>query len=161
MGVAGAGKTTVGRILARQIGWSFMDADAYHPPANRAKLTAGVELTDASRTGWLRRLNGAVRRRTSRGAHVVLACSALKERYRALLTQKIPRSRIVFLKATPDLCRSRLSTRAHFFNPRLLDSQFATLEEPREALVIDASAPALEIVAEIRRRLFGPTCEVA
>ena len=155
MGVAGAGKTTVGRILAEQIGWEFVDADDYHSRANRAKLAAGVELTDEDRAGWLRTLNRVIQRCISRGVNVVLACSALKQHYRATLTRSIADSQFVYLRATRELCRSRLATRTHFFNPTLLDSQFATLEEPAEALVVDASVPALDIATEIRARLLG------
>ena len=155
MGVAGAGKTTVGRTLAEQIGWTFVDADTYNPEANRAKLAAGIELTDADRAEWLETLNQAMVRDISRGMRVVLACSALKESYRAVLTRSIPAARFVYLRATPALIRARLSTRTHFFNPGLLTSQFATLEEPRDALVIDADAPALVIAQDIRSRLLG------
>jgi gluconokinase len=161
MGVAGSGKSTVGGILADQIGWAFLDADAYHSRANRAKMSAGVELTDADRAGWLRTLNRVLLRCTSRGIGVVLACSALKERYRAALVQSIAGAHFVYLQATPELCRSRLSMRTHFFHPSLLNSQFTTLEEPRDALVIDASAPAVDIATQIRHRLFGPPREGA
>jgi gluconokinase len=154
MGVAGAGKTTVGQALAREVGWTFVDADDYHSPANRAKLAGGVELTDADRATWLRDLNDGVRRHISGGERVVLACSALKAEYRAILTDSIAASRVVYLKATADLIRTRLKRRSHFFDPSLQGSQFATLEEPAAALVVDANLPALEIAAQIRRELF-------
>jgi gluconokinase len=157
MGVAGAGKTTVGRILAQQVGWTFVDADTYHSEENRAKLAAGIELTDADRAEWLQQLNRAMLAYVSSGVRVVLACSALKDRYRSTLTRSISSSRFVYLRVTPSLSRARLSTRSHFFHPGLLASQFTTLEEPRDALVIDADAPAMEIAEEIRRRLLGHT----
>ena len=161
MGVAGAGKTTVGQLLAREIGWTFIDADDYHSPENRAKLAAGVELTDQDRAAWLRDLNRGVLDHIARAERVVLACSALKEPYRAVLTDSIAGSRFVYLKVTPDLIKARLSSRAHFFDPSLQASQFATLEEPADALVVDGSLPALEIATEIRRELFGQGGRIA
>jgi gluconokinase len=154
MGVAGAGKTTVGQLLSQQIGWRFIEADDYHSPENRAKLSAGTPLTDEDRSGWLGTLNHLLREATAAGAHVVLACSALAGRYRSALVTGLQGVRFVYLRVTPETARNRTATRRHFFNPTLVASQFETLEEPTDALVIDASRPAPEIVAEIRQQLF-------
>jgi len=154
MGVAGAGKTTVGQLLSQQIGWTFVEADDYHSPENRAKLSAGIPLTDQDRAGWLRTLNDLLRERTAAGTHVVLACSALAARYRTALVTGLQGVQFVYLRVTPETARKRTATRRHFFHPTLVTSQFQTLEEPSDALVIDATRPALEIVAEIRRQFF-------
>jgi gluconokinase len=154
MGVAGAGKTTVGQLVSQQIGWTFVEADDYHSPANRAKLSAGIPLTDEDRSGWLRTLNDLLREATTAGTPVVLACSALAARYRTALVGGLQGVLFVYLRVTPETARNRAAARRHFFHPALVASQFQTLEEPNDALVIDGSRPALEIVAEIRQQLF-------
>jgi len=148
MGVAGAGKTTVGRLLARELGADFLDADDYHPAANVAKMHAGHALTDDDRRPWLDRLNEVLRERAARSAGVVLACSALKADYRDRLLAGVPDARLVYLRGTKALIAARLAARsAHFMNPALLDSQFTTLEEPRDAIAVDVSATPEEIAA--------------
>jgi gluconokinase len=139
MGVAGSGKTTVGRLLAEKAGFQFLDADTLHSPANVAKMSAGTPLTDRDRAPWL----SAVRERivdAATGRHnLVVACSALKERYRAFLARGVP---VVwmYLKARPDLLRGRLQRRTgHFTKADLLSSQLDALEEPTDAIVVDAS----------------------
>jgi gluconokinase len=153
MGVAGAGKSTVGRALADDIGWPFIDADDYHSPSSRAKLTAGIPLTDADRLPWLHALNRVLRAFASRDRSAVVACSALTASYRRLLAESLPRVQFVYLRATPDTIRRRLATRTHFFNPGLVADQFKTLEEPANALVVDADASVEEIARHIRSRL--------
>ena len=155
MGVSGSGKTTVGRVLARELGWTFVDADDYHPAANVAKMHRGVPLDDADRRPWLQavrqRLDGAV----ARGENVVLACSALKHAYQEYLQSHAPESiRYVNLTGSEELIRRRLAARkGHFMNPGLLHSQFETLEPPEDALRVDI-APAPEVIAaEVRRKL--------
>jgi gluconokinase len=147
MGVTGAGKTTVGRLLARELGCDFLDADDYHPAANVAKMRAGRALTDDDRRPWLARLNEVLRAYAARSAGVVLACSALKASYRDRLVEGLPASRLVYLRGTKALIAVRLEARrGHYMNPALLDSQFAALEEPHAAIVADVG-PAPEAVA--------------
>ena len=150
MGVTGAGKTTVGRLLASDLGYEFLDADDYHPPANVAKMRAGQPLTDDDRWPWLRRLNEVLRGR----AAAVVACSALKEAYRTVLMRGLPDARLVYLRGTRGVIAARLAERrGHYMNPALLDSQFATLEEPRDAIVVDVDQAPEAIAASIRARL--------
>src|SRR5437870_10590994 len=153
MGVTGSGKTTVGKLLARELGWRYFDADDFHPPANVARMRSGVALDDADRQPWLEGLRGLIRDSLESEENVVLACSALKETYRRrLLINK--RVKLVFLKGDFQLIQKRLSKRrGHYMNPALLESQFATLEQPNDSLEIDISADAAEIVKTIRRWL--------
>ena len=150
MGVSGVGKTTLGAALARELGWRFLDADDYHPPENVAKMKAGTPLDDADRWPWLSRLNKILREEPN----AVLACSALKERYRERLFQGIAEHRTVYLHASFALIAARLAERSHRYMPAsLLESQFATLEPPAGAIAIDVAAPASACVAEIVARL--------
>ena len=152
MGVTGAGKTTVGRLLADALGAEFIDADDFHPPANVAKMRAGVPLDDADRAPWLARLNALLQSRAD--ADVVLACSALKQRYRTALTAGLEGARIAHLTGSRDLLQERLrERRGHYMNPALLDSQLETLEAPAGALVVDVAEPPEAIVAALRRAL--------
>lgn len=150
MGVSGAGKTTIGAALARQLGWRFIDADDHHPPGNVAKMAGGVPLTDADREPWLDALNGLLKKCDN----AVLACSALKQSYRDRLTAALPDVRLVFLKGTFELIASRLARRQHrYMPPSLLHSQFQALEPPEKAIAVDVSAEANACVAAIVRRL--------
>ena len=150
MGVTGSGKSTVGRGLARELGWRFYDADDFHPAANVEKMSRGVPLDDRDRAPWLEALRELVRACVARGEGAVLACSALKERYRdyLLVDEDV---KLVYLKGDYELIRARLDNRqGHFMNASLLDSQFAALEEPGRALTIDVSSPPAEIIRTIR-----------
>jgi gluconokinase len=154
MGVSGAGKTTVGSALATALGWEFLDADEFHPAENVAKMAAAIALTDADRWPWLDRLNRELKMRESRGASAVLACSALKEAYRPRLLQGIGRARLVHLRSSIEFIRARMATRKHKYMPAaLLESQFATLEPPQDAIEIDAGLPVAEAVERIRAAL--------
>ena len=156
MGVAGVGKTTVGRLLARALGAEFVDGDDYHPAANVAKMHAGKPLTDDDRRPWLARLNEALLEYAARNAGVVLACSALKHRYREQLFAGVTNGRLVYLRGTKEMIAERLgSRREHFMNPALLDSQFAALEEPADAIVADVDDAPEAIAAAILAR-FPP-----
>jgi len=147
MGVSGCGKTTIGEKLAKKLRCGFIDADDFHSPENRAKMAAGVALTDQDRTPWLQRLRQEL---VSRQGDHVIACSALKTAYRKILAP----DRIIFLKGSAALLARRLSGRAgHFFNPHLLESQLAILEEPADALVFSISQPPDLIVAEALKEL--------
>ena len=154
MGVAGAGKTTVGRRLAAELGWTFYDADDLHPAENVAKMSRGIPLTDADRRPWLERVHELIHEALQRGESAVVACSALKASYREILASSNPGVRFVYPKATPELIRRRLLERpGHFMKAGMLESQFAALEEPADALVVDAGQPVERIVEEIRRAL--------
>ncbi|MGE5114067.1 MAG: gluconokinase [Acidobacteriaceae bacterium] len=153
MGVAGAGKTTVGALLAEKLGWKFADADSYHSSENIKKMAAGVPLTDADREPWLRILRDAITSWIANRENVVLACSALKKSYRKFLLVG-PEVKCVFLSGTFPLIEERLRHRSgHYAGPDLLESQFHTLEEPAEGIKVDVSAPPADIVWEIRQKL--------
>jgi gluconokinase len=156
MGVAGCGKSTVGALLAEGNGGVFHDADDFHPPANLAKMAAGSPLDDADRAPWLTRLREEVVDMASPDSLTVLACSALKKRYREQLGVGTPGVTLVYLKGTPALLASRLAGRAnHFMKAGMLDSQLAALEEPGsdEGLTISIDAPVGEIVSAIKTAL--------
>jgi gluconokinase len=138
MGVAGAGKTTIGKSLAAHTGAELIDADELHPPGNVAKMAAGRALTDADRTPWLARVREEIGVRRRAGAATIVACSALKASYRRTLLAGLPAVRVVHLRATPAELERRLRRRrGHFFDPALLADQLATLEEPADASTID------------------------
>lgn len=152
MGPAGSGKTTVGRALAQEIDWRFVDADAYHSAASVEKMRRGEALTDADRVGWLRALHEVLAEATSSGQHLVLACSALKRVYRDALVGGLDGVAFVYLRTPASVLRARLAARpGHFADERLLPGQLATLEEPDQALTVDATRSPDEIVATIRR----------
>jgi gluconokinase len=161
MGVAGAGKTTVGRALADALGRAFHDADDFHPAENVARMRAGIALTDDDRAPWLAALRAMLSRALAEHAPTVLACSALRQAYRdALVPPGAPAHavRFVHLDVDPALAAGRLAARAgHFMPPSLLASQFATLEAPApaapDAMRVDAARPVDAIVAEVRRAL--------
>jgi gluconokinase len=153
MGVVGSGKTTVGSLLASQLGWEFADADDFHPAENVEKIRHGIPLTDEDREPWLDRLRQAIDRWIVDGKSVVLACSALKSAYRAKLCAG-PQVQFVFLKGTAALIADRLHARhGHFAGESILASQLADLEEPEGALAIEISHTPVEIVAEIKKAL--------
>jgi len=157
MGVAGSGKTTIAEALAKRIEWPFKDGDSFHPASNVEKMRNGHPLTDEDRWPWLRAIAAEIDRTSDAREHVVIACSALKRAYRDILIGKRHNVRLIYLKGSRDLIGERLrARRGHFMPPQLLDSQFATLEEPREdekAIVVDI-APAVEaIVDNIIRQL--------
>jgi gluconokinase len=153
MGVTGSGKTTVGTVLAQQLGWEFADADDFHSPANVAKMKAGIPLDDADRAPWLASLRQAIEQWIAKRQNVVLACSALKKNYRDELA--VDREvRFVYLKGSYDLIYQRLKQRhGHFASEKILAGQFADLQEPDDALTVKIDQPVEEIVAEIRRGL--------
>ncbi|HEX7043647.1 MAG TPA: gluconokinase [Burkholderiales bacterium] len=151
MGIAGTGKTTVGRRVAAALGWEFLDGDDLHPAANVAKMARGVPLTDEDRAPWLERVRERIAGYLARGTGAVVACSALKRRYRARLRVDPARVHFVHLEGDPPLLHARLAARAgHYMKAGLLDSQLAALEPPRRALAIDAALPVDAIVARIR-----------
>ena len=156
MGPAGAGKTTVGVALAQSLGWQFLDADDFHSAENVDRMRRGIGLTDADRAPWLRAMHDALFQAIASGTNVVLACSALKESYRQALVPENGGEYVhfVYLHASEAILRERLAHRAgHYAGPELLPSQLQTLEEPKDALWVDASRPPSAIVADIRRGL--------
>jgi len=153
MGVTGSGKTTAGQALAASLGWPFCDADDLHPPENVAKMAAGEALTDADRWPWLDRIVAASRERASRGESAIVACSALKASYRERL-RRAGDVRFVYLRGSEATIAPRLAGRQHRYMPAtLLPSQFATLEEPDDALTVDIRLEVDEQVRVIRAGL--------
>lgn len=153
MGVTGSGKTTIGRALADALNWRFVDADDFHPPANVAKMRAGIPLEDSDRAPWLAALHAKISDWLRTGSDTILACSALKQAYRDQLMCD-PGVALVYLRGSRELIAQRLSERRdHYMDPDLLPSQFAALEEPATGLVVDVSATVPEIVAKIRSSL--------
>jgi len=153
MGVVGAGKTTIGKMLADRLGWEFADADDFHPQSNVEKISRGIPLTDVDRRPWLDRLRGAILDWIAENRNVILACSALKRAYREKLHTG-REVRFVYLKGSAALIADRLRSRhGHFADESILASQLADLEEPKGALTVEISRPHEEIVAEIRKGL--------
>ena len=153
MGVTGSGKTTVGVALAEALSWQFVDADDFHPPANVAKMRAGIPLDDDDRAPWLAALHAAIGDWLRSKSNVVLACSALKLAYREQLMFS-PGVRLVYLRGGRELITHRLSQRhGHYMDPDLLPSQFSALEEPANAIVVDVEAAVPDIVTRIRAAL--------
>ena len=154
MGVSGSGKTTIGQLLARHLGWRFYDGDDFHPPANVDKMRQGIALADAERDPWLAALQRLIRDLIREGQSAVIACSALKQSYRDRLQGDSQEVRFVFLKADYDFIRKRIERRqGHFMKANLLASQFDALEEPEGVLVVDAAQPPGAIVDVIKREL--------
>lgn len=146
MGVSGSGKTTIGRALAERLGMAFRDADDFHSPGNVRKMSEGIPLDDIDRMEWLRRLSRHFPEWNREGGAVV-ACSALKESYRKLLAAGCSELKWVYLEGTEEQVRERLNARkGHYFNPKLLESQFRTLEEPAYGVRIGIDRPATDIV---------------
>jgi gluconokinase len=153
MGTTGSGKTTIGTLLAKRLGWQFVDADAFHPPANIEKMKHGIPLTDADREPWLKALHDKIVEWTAEKRNVVLACSALKQSYRDELRAS-SEVKFVYLKGSYELFSQRVFARkGHFAKQDLLASQFATLEEPTDAIIVDAAPSPEQIVSEVRRQL--------
>ena len=153
MGVVGAGKTTVGTLLASQLIWEFADADDFHPQSNVEKIRHGIALTDEDREPWLDHLREAIVSWIASGKNVVLACSALKHAYRRKLAVDA-QVRFVYLKGSGPLIAERLRTRhGHFASESILASQLADLEEPEAAILVDVAASPDHIVARIKKAL--------
>ena len=155
-GVSGAGKTTVGKLLARELGWQFVEADDFHPAANIKKMRSGRPLTDEDRWPWLECLRKKIEQLLSAGENAVLACSALKRAYRDRLRVS-DETKFVFLCGDHALVEKQLRSRSrHFMNPDLLQSQFDDLEEPQadeHALTVALGRTPQEIVEEIDAKL--------
>lgn len=150
MGVAGSGKTTVGRMLAHRLGWPFRDADNFHPMRNREKMRRGISLDDNDRRPWLEAVRASIIESINGKENAVYACSALKQAYRKLLGTDTGEVEFVYLKGSPRIIAERLANRkGHFFDPALLQSQFNDLEEPCNVLEVDVSPPPEAITDSI------------
>ncbi len=154
MGVSGSGKSRVGKLLAEKLGWDFYDADDFHPPANVKKMADGIPLDDSDRAPWLASLHDLISSNLTKNRPGVLACSALKERYRQQLMDRNTDVDLVYLKGSYDLIWSRMADRKeHYMQPEMLQSQFDTLEEPLHALTIDISKPIDEILSKVLEQI--------
>jgi gluconokinase len=153
MGAAGAGKTTVGRRLSEELRWAFLDGDAVHPPGNIAKISSGVPLSDDDRRPWLDALRRSIAEWIEQDCDGIVTCSLLKQAHRAaVLTGLGPEVKLVYLRASREVLEARLTTRTgHFAGGAILNSQLSDLEEPTDALVLDASQPPDQLVYIIRR----------
>jgi gluconokinase len=161
MGVAGSGKTAVGLELAGRTGWDFHDADDFHSPENKEKMGRGIPLTDADREPWLRRLHELLARYALRGEPMILACSALKKRYRGKIADGLPSVCFVYLKGSFETLRRRMELRKdHYMKAGMLESQFETLEEPasgeRAAVTVDVDRGTPGELAELICRGIDP-----
>jgi gluconokinase len=156
MGVTGSGKTTEGSKLAKRLGWEYVDADDFHSAANKDKMHRGIPLTDADRLSWLEAIHEKLAQADREHRHLVLACSALKQAYREKLFHGLD-VRLVYLRGDYQLIAQRLRARkGHFADEHILAAQFADLEEPSDALVVDIHGEPQQIVDEICRRLNLP-----
>lgn len=159
MGVSGSGKSSVGVALARALAVAFVEGDEYHPSSNVTRMAEGIALTDDDRRDWLHALANVLGEASRAGTGLVMTCSALKKSYRDILRAEAPALRLVYLEGSRDLIAARLADRrGHFMPPSLLDSQFATLEEPSPdegAWVCDISRPPEIIVAHLVAHVSG------
>ncbi len=154
MGVCGSGKTVIGQMLAKKLGFEFADSDKYHSAANKEKMQNGTPLNDEDRYSWLVACSGVLDQWLADGKSGILACSALKEKYREILIHQPDRTYVLFLNGSYELISGRLAERQHeFMNPALLRSQFDTLEEPKNAINLDITPMPEEIVESASKKL--------
>ena len=154
MGVSGTGKSTIGKLLSQRTGWTFYDADDFHPPANIEKMYRGIPLSDRDRLPWLLKLKQLIVRTINSDRQGILACSALKSEYRQILQDNRSEVKFIYLRGDYDCIQSRVRQRTgHFMSSTLLRSQFDTLEEPKDALEVDVSHTPEAIIAEILERI--------
>ncbi len=156
MGVSGSGKTTIGKAVAGQLGCRFYDGDDFHPSPNVAKMAAGIPLTDKDRAGWVAALASLIQRGLENGESGVIACSALKEKYRQALRVDAGQVKFVYLKGSYEVILARMQNRQHYMKPGMLQSQFETLEEPQDVLTIDITLTPDVIVRNIMEHLKKP-----
>jgi len=154
MGVAGSGKTTIGRQLASELNWPYFEADDFHPAANKEKMGSGLPLNDDDRAPWLAAIRGRIDDCIRQGQSAVFTCSALKEKYRSTLMDRAPAVTLVYLAGEPATIEARVRHRAsHYMKAEMVQSQFAALEPPAQALTIDIREAPEVIVAKIRQAL--------
>ncbi|HUV16063.1 MAG TPA: gluconokinase [Pelolinea sp.] len=149
MGVSGCGKTTIGRMLATYLGWVYIESDDYHSKEDIQKMSGGIPLTDEDRWPWLTRLHNLMLEYEKKEQPVILACSALKESYRQLLAKDLKNVVFIYLKGDYDLIWERMQQRHHFMKADMLKSQFAALEEPQKAIVVNIHETQDSIVQEL------------
>jgi gluconokinase len=153
MGVSGSGKTTIGQMLSAQLNWPFIDGDRLHSAENIAKMAAGIPLTDQDRAPWLQSIHAAIERWRVQQQNGIVASSALKEQYRQILLTS-PDIKLVYLRGSYHLIYSRMQHRpGHYMKAEMLQSQFAALEEPKDAIVVDIAPSAEQVVSTIRQKL--------
>jgi gluconokinase len=153
MGTTGSGKTTVGEMVAAQLHWTFLDADNFHSAANVEKMRQGIPLTDEDRAGWLVAMHAELVKRNAAGENIVLACSALKQKYRDEIGAGLD-MKVVYLKGDYATMAKHIAARhGHFAGEGILAGQFRDLEEPKDAIVMDVTKPLKVIVAEIVKNL--------
>jgi gluconokinase len=153
MGVTGSGKTTVGKMLAQRVGSEYADADDFHSAANKDKMHSGIPLTDADRMPWLASIHAYLAKEHSEGRSVVLGCSALKRSYRTILVDGLP-AQVAYLRGTYEVIDEHLRARkGHFADDKILAAQFADLEEPTDAIVVDVRLTPEQIVEEVYKQL--------
>ena len=159
MGVSGSGKTTIGKMLADRFGWAFEEGDLLHPEANVAKMHAGIPLTDKDREPWLEAVRLWIDKQREQGKPGIIACSALKRAYRDFLRQNRNEVHLIYLRGSRELIAQRLARRrGHFMPAKLLESQFAALQEPKDdevAIIAGDALPPGAIVDEIISQLLS------
>jgi gluconokinase len=153
MGVSGSGKTSVGEALAKELGWPFFDGDSFHPEANVKKMSAGIPLNDDDRKPWLERLHDLMKGQLEEGKSVIIGCSALKESYRHILRGNL-NVRFVYLEGSFELIMERMQKRKdHFMKATMLESQFETLEVPKDAITVSIADPIEVIIQKVIQHL--------
>ena len=151
MGVAGSGKTTVGRLLAAELNWPYFEADDFHSAANKEKMGRSIPLTDDDRAPWLAAIRVRIDECISAGQSAVFTCSALKEKYRKVLKGNTSAITLVYLSGDPATIQARVNQReAHYMKANMVQSQFAALEVPADALTLDIRQAPKDLVAKIR-----------
>jgi gluconokinase len=154
MGISASGKSTLGSALAKSLGWEFLEGDDYHLQANIEKMRSGTPLDDSDRLPWLQAINLKLRQLDNDGRDVVVACSALKRRYRELLARGVGQVHYVYLTGNPDLIRQRIADRKrHFMPPELIDSQIAAMEPPQNAIWVSIELPVEIQTTKVRQAI--------